>query len=105
MTWLAIRSFLGGIPWQVWAGIAVIMAPPVAYCTGYNAGERDGREAVKAMLQKQMAQTMRNSWQARAQSDKKRAAEIEQEQEILRGQIEAIEKAEADDANALDSLF
>lgn len=98
---LNIGGFLRGVPWQVYAGVALILAGYAYGCAQYDAG----RESVLDELRKQQIEAQARAEAARKSADAEaaeRAQEFEGEQEALE---KAIENAETSDVNPLDNLF
>ena len=84
--WIAIRAFLGKLPWQVWAALAAIGIVLLAYSKGYS----DARDKYKA----QLAAYVSDVEQAQAEA---RAAQIAVNQ-AEQARLDAITK-EADHAH------
>ena len=103
--WGRIAAALKSVPWTMWTIAALVALIPINGCVQYREGRQDGRESVLAELRTQQAKTAEKATKARssaAQGAKERAETFEAEQRALG---EAIEKAEAEEANALDGLF
>lgn len=102
MTYLAIAwRFLKGVPWQVYASAAMV----IAFLT-YGEHRADGREAeIMARLETARVEAERKSLEAIATADTKAAERAETEAAVIAEQIKAIEAAEAAGGNPLDVLF
>ncbi len=101
----SVLAFLGRVPWQVWAGIALILAVSLSYCHGKGVGEREERAEWIAKLEKAEADAEAKAKEAAQSADEQqqqRADEFEAEQESLR---EIIDDAESIGANPLDALI
>lgn len=100
--WAAIKA----VPWPVYVAALILGAWLfIDRNAQYREGYENGAESVKAELRTAQAKAAENALKAAAQSDKKGIERAEIEAEVIEGQIEAIEKAEANDKNALDALF
>ena len=89
--------------WRLVAGaIGLLIATHfLAYCEGRS----DGRAAIKTELRAAEVKAAERSLEAIARADVKAAQNAEREAEIIGRQIGAIEKAETENENPLDSLF
>lgn len=106
MSWLLTAlGFAKRIPWQVWAAVTLLAAFPLTYCKGRADGYSEGRESVEAQLRAAQAKSAEKALEAASKADLKAAARADQNAAVLAQQIKQIEKAEANDQNALDSLF
>lgn len=56
-----IIAFVKGLPWQVWAGLLIVVALTLGYCHAEKAGETKGAGKIKAQVEKQHAQTVAES--------------------------------------------
>lgn len=100
----SVLAFLGRFPWQVWAGIALILSVGLSYCHGRGVGEREERAEWIAKLEKAEADAEAKAKEAAQSADEQqqqRADEFEAEQESLR---EIIDEADGTGDNALDAL-
>lgn len=98
---LTALGFLKGLPWQVWVAAAILATNPISYCKGKS----DGKQVIIERLEKAEAKAKAKAIESAAAADDSQAeatAEFEAEQETLQ---KAIEDAQADDSNSLDSLF
>tara|TARA_B100000678_G_C18098851_1_gene457921 strand:+ start:453 stop:761 length:309 start_codon:yes stop_codon:yes gene_type:complete len=96
-----VWGFLKGIPWQVWAGIALL----IAFWWWGNHREAQGRDAILEQLREAEANAAimaKNAADSADANERDRAADFEAEREVLE---EAIQQAEASGGNALDALF
>ena len=94
-------SFLRGVPWQVYAGIALVLAVYVYGCERYNAG----RESVLVELRQAEADARAKAAEARRVADAEaleRAKQFDEQQETLE---QVIENAESNNSNPLDDLL
>jgi len=102
MAFLApLWAALGKVPWQVWAATAILLSYPPVYCKGRS----DGKAAIYAKLEKAEEKAIARAEKAATSADENQQAKsevFEAEQETLR---KAIDDAQANDANALDSIF
>lgn len=53
-----IIAFVKGLPWQVWAGVAIAVLLTLGYCHAEKTGETKGAAKVTAKVEKQHAQTV-----------------------------------------------
>ena len=98
---LNIGGLLKGVPWQVYAGVAILIAAYGYGCTQYDAG----RESVLEELREAERKAEKKAEAARQSADAEafeRANEFEAEQETL---SEVIDNAEDTGGNAIDGLF
>lgn len=98
---IAIRSFLGKLPWQLYAALGAIL---LLFAT-YHKGRHDGKQVMIARLEEAERVAKEKAAKAIVKADANQAeeaAKFEAQQEVLRG---AIEQAEQDGGNALDSIF
>ena len=94
-------SFLRGVPWQVYAGIALVLAVYVYGCERYNAG----RESVLIELRQAEADARAKAAEARRVADAEaleRADQFQEQQETLE---QVIKNAESNNSNPLDDLL
>jgi len=94
-------SFLRGVPWQVYAGIALVLAVYVYGCERYNAG----RESVLVELRQAEAEARAKAAEARRVADAEaleRADQFDEQQETLE---QVIKNAEINNSNPLDDLI
>ena len=94
-------SFLRGVPWQVYAGIALVLAVYVYGCERYNAG----RESVLVELRQAEADARAKAAEARRVADAEaleRADRFDEQQETLE---QVIKNAEINNSNPLDDLL
>lgn len=102
MTWLVgIGAFLKRVPWQIYAGLALVLGAYIYGEVRFNAGKDIVLERLKEAERKAEIEAKL----ARAQADEnaeERAREFEHEQDTLN---EAIKEAEAAGDNPLDGLF
>ena len=94
-------SFLRGVPWQVYAGIALVLAVYVYGCERYNAG----RESVLVELRQAEADARAKAAEARRVADAEaleRADQFQEQQETLE---QVIKNAETSNSNPLDDLL
>lgn len=99
--WAAIKA----VPWQVYAIGALVAAIPINGCVQYNKGYDNGAESVKAELRAAQSKAAETALKAAAQADEKALERAEAEAEVIERQLDAIERAEANDENPLDALF
>lgn len=102
---LSVLKHLAKVPAWVWVALALLSIWYIDRTAHGNARYGEGREAVLADLRKAEANAKQAAWEAITTEGAKgvlRAREFEAQQEALR---EAIRDAEANDTNALDSLF
>ena len=95
-------SFLRGVPWQVYAGIALVLAVYVYGCERYNAG----RESVLVELRQAEADARAKAAEARRVADAEaleRADQFQEQQETLEQVIKNAE--ESTNRNPLDDLL
>jgi len=98
---LAIRAFLKGVPWQVYAAAALL----AAFWFYGNHQYKAGRAVEIARFEAAAEKAQQEAVIAAASADKKeqaRAAEFEAVQGAL---TQEIEDAKADDRNSLDAIF
>jgi hypothetical protein len=96
-----VWGFLKSIPWQVWAGIALL----TAFWWWGEHREAQGRDAILERLRAAEAQAEIKAERAANSADTKerdRAADFEAEQATLN---KVIEDAKATDSNPLDALL
>lgn len=98
---LSAWGMLGKVPREVWYALAALAAWWWFSSHYYD----EGRESVFAELREAEKKAQDEAAKARDVADTKAAERAVVEAEIIAGQIEAIEKAEANDENALDALF
>ena len=94
-------TFLRGVPWQVYAGVALVLCSYMYGCERYNAG----RERVLVELRRAEAEARAKAAEARRVADAEaleRAEEFDEQQETLE---QVIENAEGSSSNPLDALF
>jgi len=94
-------NWLKGLPWQVYAGVGVLLSLHTWGCVQYD----NGRESVFEELRAAEAEAAAKAESARQSADEnaqERAEEFETKQEALE---DAIEQAESTGGNALDSIF
>ena len=94
-------SFLRGVPWQVYAGIALVLAVYVYGCERYNAG----RQSVLIELRQAEADARAKAAEARRVADAEaleRADQFQEQQETLE---QVIKNAESNNSNPLDDLL
>lgn len=102
MTWLlAIRTFLKDVPWQIWAGIALIAAAFVYGEIRYSAGKEVILERLRE-AERERDELAEKARKVAGENAEERAREFEHEQRVLK---DAIKDAEANGGNALDSIF
>lgn len=98
-------AFLGKVPWQIWAGLALILAVGLSYCqghrTGYNKADAEWTERLEKAEREAKAKAVAAERSADEQQQE-RATEFEAEQEALR---EIIDESESTGGNPLDSLL
>ena len=102
---LAIRGLLTRAPWPLWAILGLLAVWGIDRTTYGARRYDDGRESVLSELREAEAEAAQKAVEAVAKEGAKgaaRAAEFDKQQETLR---DAIEKAEAEGGNALDSIF
>ena len=102
---LAIRGLLARVPWQIWSILGLLAVWGIDRTTYGARRYDDGRESVLSELREAEAEAAQKAVEAVASEGAKgaaRAAEFDKQQETLR---DAIEKAEAEGGNALDSIF
>lgn len=105
---IAIRKVWGAlraVPWQVYVIGALVAAIPINGCVQYREGFENGRGEVLEQLRKAEAEAAQKSLEAVARADEEAIERAEKEAEIIAGQLEAIERAEAEERNPLDALF
>jgi hypothetical protein len=93
------------VPAWIWVALALSAVWYLDRTAHGNSRYADGRDAVVADLRKAETKAKKNAWEAVTTEGAKgalRAREFEAQQNAL---LDAIRKAEADDANALDGLF
>ena len=96
-----VIGFLRGVPWQVYAGIALVLGIYGYGCERYNAG----RESVLVELRQAEANARAKAADARRVADAEaleRAKQFDEQQETLE---QVIENAESNNSNPLDDLF
>jgi hypothetical protein len=102
---LAIRGLLSRVPPLVWAILGLLAVWGIDRTTYGARRYDDGRESVLSELREAEAEAAQKAVEAVAKEGAKgaaRAAEFDQQQQTLK---DAIEKAEAEGGNALDSIF
>ncbi len=98
---IAVRAFLGGIPWQLWVVAALLALLPITYCKGKS----DGKQAIIARLEKAEVKAKEKAKIAATNADAKQTdatEKFEAQQEAL-GKV--IKDAKATDSNPLDALL
>lgn len=106
LSWLApIGAFLKRVPWQVWCGIAVVLACWVWGNYREAQGRADERAEIAAELAQAEKEAVRESLEAAAKADTEAAIAAEEEAAVIAEQINRIEDAEAAGRNSLDELF
>jgi len=103
--WGKIWAALKSVPWFVWVGVAVVSLWFIDRNAQYREGFENGRTEVMEELRTAQAKAAENALKAAAQADEKALERAEAEAEIIERQLEAIERAEANDENPLDALF
>lgn len=96
-----IWGFLRGVPWQVYAGLALL----AAFWIWGNHQYSEGRESVLVELRAAEAEAKEAAIDAAASADaseRDRVADFMAEQEAL---SDVIEQAEKENGNALDAIF
>lgn len=99
--WAAIKT----VPWFVWVAVAVVALWFIDRNAQYREGYDNGAESVKAELRAAQAKAAETALKAAARADEKAIARAEAESEVIERQLDAIERAEANDENPLDALF
>ncbi|MDT8328450.1 MAG: hypothetical protein RQ750_13885 [Roseovarius sp.] len=79
----------------------LIMSHGLAYCEGRS----DGKASIKLDLREKQVEAAQESMKRVAEGDIAGAERAEKQAQETAAAIRAIEEAEANDANALDSLF
>ena len=106
LSWFGtIKSAMARIPWQAYIAAGLLAAIPVNGCIQYRSGYSDGRESVLAELRTAEAESLERASKAIERADKAGAKRAEIEAETRAADIEAIERAEATNANPLDALM
>ncbi len=85
--------------------LALLVALPVHGCVEYDKGFDNGRTEVLEELRAAQAKAAETALKAAAQADEKALERAEAEAEVIERQLDAIERAEANDKNPLDALF
>ena len=94
-------TFLRGVPWQVYAGVALVLCSYMYGCERYSAG----RESVLVELRQAEAEARAKAAEARRVADAEaleRAVQFDEQQETLE---QVIKNAEGNNSNPLDDLF
>lgn len=106
LTWFGtVKSVLAKVPWYVWAILALLAVWAIDRTAYGSRRYSDGRESVLTELRTAEADALERASKAIQSADKAGAKRAEIEAETRAADIEAIERAEATDANPLDSLF
>jgi hypothetical protein len=95
------RAFLGKIPREVWYALAVLAAVWWIRADAHN----DGRESVLTELREAEDKAREKAAKVIEEADKAGAKRAQIEAETRAADIQAIEKAEANDTNSLDAIF
>ena len=103
--WGKIWAALKSVPWFVWIGVAVLALWFIDRNAQYREGFESGRTEVLEELRTAQVKAAENALKAAAQADEKALERAEAEAEVIERQIDAIERAEANDENPLDALF
>ena len=106
MTWLVSALGLAKrVPWFVYAGLVVLAAWGIDRTVQYRSGYSDGEQAVEQRLRDAEAKALRKASEAFQNADKAGEERALAEAEAQNAALEAIRKAEANDANSLDAIF
>ena len=103
--WGKIWAALKSVPWFVWIGVAVLALWFIDRNAQYREGFENGRTEVLEELRTAQAKAAETALKAAAQADEKALERAEAEAEVIERQLDAIERAEANDENPLDALF
>lgn len=96
-----IWDFLRGVPWQVWAGIVVLLVVGLAYCQGVDAGEQKIMRQLE-VAEREAKERAENAEAVATEEAQERAEGFRAQQETLK---EVMENAEATGTNPLDALL
>ena len=99
--WAALKA----VPWFVWVAIAVAALWFIDRNAQYREGFENGRGEVLEQLRKAEAEAAQKALEAVARADEKALERAEAEAEVIERQLDAIQRAEANDENPLDALF
>lgn len=99
--WAALKS----VPWFIWVAVAVVALWFIDRNAQYREGFENGRGEVLEQLRKAEVEAAQKSLEAAAQADEKALERAEAEAEVIERQLDAIERAEAEERNPLDALF
>lgn len=102
---LPVLGFLRGVPWWVYGIAAVLAAWGADRTLQYRQGYREGVESVETRLRDAEAESLKKAAQAAREADKAGEQRALIEAEARAADLKAIERAEAEGGNALDSLF
>jgi hypothetical protein len=105
-----IASTIARKVWQIIGirgaiAIGLAIALPIHGCTEYRKGYREGVESVEARLRDAEAESLKKAAIAARKADEAGEQRAIVEAETRAADLKAIERAEAEGGNALDSLF
>lgn len=103
--WAKVWDAIKSVPWFVWVAVAVVAMWLMDRNAQYREGFENGAESVKAELRAAQSKAAETALKAAAQADEKALERAEAEAEVIERQLDAIERAEANDENPLDALF
>jgi hypothetical protein len=106
MTWLVTAlGFARQVPWWVYGIAAVLAAWGADRTLQYRQGYREGVESVETRLRDAEAEALKKAAIAARKADEAGEQRALVEAETRAADLKAIERAEAEGGNALDSLF